>query len=486
MTTLGKMVFVSGFVFSLNLIIISNSYSESLGFSIKDSSDPEVAVLVLDDETLAPIQGAQVIISKLRQEKGSNSLMLTVIKEGYVRFSLIGNFTNVTVYLKPSPAGMTSHLVAGNFQGWDPLPGKKLVQLGLNFKCPNVLEFLDFQTGMFFSPIKDTINVHGDRQVPSNLVLPDQTVSYSFFNIRLNKPEYHWPLFPTRPLRLVAFEATSKVSDLMGAVQGGYTADILNKINFGRVGLTDVFMPQSGLHKDIALGYVLTPKQYQVISAQPSFKADVLVASFLDLDGNRQAFLPFDVKTAATLSQPNVLPVDLAGMKLKRRKVLTGVEQVLTVAVGENSKLISGILSPAKGGKKSLAVTPGVFLPVVPVEDYTQLPTVIKTQAFSQGIRVMSFYKTQAIPSFDFFLDLDSTPPTQNPEITYPVWTVAVLPGAGEVSVSTEGLDGIKQYSISTLDFGPIFNQNSIDVFLVLKALSRFSKSVALLKTGDL
>ncbi|MBI4925477.1 MAG: hypothetical protein HY843_06085 [Bdellovibrio sp.] len=292
-----------------------------------------------------------------------------------------------------------------------------------------------------------------------------------FASIKLNKPVYRLPLFSTKPVRLVALEGTAKVGDIVSAAQSGkYTASLLNYFNFTRFGLSDAFVPVggSGIADDIGVPYKLTPKLYHVSVSQPPFLSDVMVASFLDQDANRQCLIPMDVKTAATLDNPNkISAVDLAGLKPSRRTrrlFAQSSKNILTVAVSEKSKRVTGIISSEVGSQ----VNSGEFLPVDELEDFKILPTLIQASAPVHGVGFLSFYKKQPIR-------------LKNPEVIYPFMTVAVLPSAKAVSFVTQKLNGevIEEYSYSEFEFGANFNEKSLDGVSILKDLNRFTKTKA-------
>ncbi len=486
-------------IFFLSMTLaVSNVHAESLGFSLSDTANrnfwqfwnrPDLSIQAIDDVTLLPLSDVKISISdSLDSDLRSFSIeaytdsegfldfftfdrtshIITASKEGYTTFTLAGvRSKHVTFFLKPIPKADSVAIIQGGIQGWDPHPGKKYVQAGVVFKSLNAVDVIDFQTTSFFSPLKDIINVMGSREIPSNLVLPNQDVTVLFATVNLNKPVFRLPLLTRRNTRLAVLEASGKATDIMSALQGGNGSSyfsLLNQLSLSRIGLSDTFQPSTGLSKTINADMKLVQNQYQVHANRPPFAADVVVVSMIDQNGDRRFLYPTDIKTASSLQDPNSLhDVNLSGITQNQN----ATQGIVTVALGDQFKQVSGILS----SQISVMTKPGDFLNVALIPDYQTLPQTVNLTAPAHGIGMLSFYQT--LP----------------PELSYPVWTVAVLPTLGNIQFSTQNLGtsvNIQKYSVTQLEFGASFNETIIDGQTLLKDLNRFGKAVSAQSHGEL
>ncbi len=491
-------------LFGLSGLSSKIGQAETLGFSLSKKAEGEAAknlqVTVVDDISQAPLPDAQILVADtldsrtalFERQANSNSggevkftdlgiqpKAVTVSKTGYETLSIVGIQTlQVTVFLKPLLNLTPQVVVHGNFGGWNPPPGRKNIEAGMVFRTLNAMDMLDFQVSSFFSPLKDTIDVYGKREIPSNLTFPDQEVSVFLGSIRLNKPDFRLPLSSQRPVHLAGIQCVGKISELMSGMQGsnGPSADLLNKLGFQKVALTEVIQPSDGLHKDFDATLDLVPNQYQVTVNPAPFVADVVVVSALDMEGNRQVLLPTDLKTAATAEDPsNLHPVSLAG---PAHPIAGAVPDVLTVALSKKQKQISGIVTDQAPAQ----FRAGDFLATDELADFKNLPESIQLKALSHSIGVVSFDRSIPRVTENSENIKQLIPIEIKKEAYYPIWTIYTLPQAGTTSIPTKNLPtgtAVRKYSVSQLDFGSSFDESSIDGMKILRQLERFSRATA-------
>lgn len=492
------------------LLIISGLGStagraESLGFSLSlrsGGSGSTLQVQVLDDVTLLPVEGASITVSDtLGAAEASfvieaetpregvvqfarpspGPLAVGVYKEKYIAFSIVGiQSDEVTVFLKPIQLPDQYTLVKGDLGGWNPSPGKKHVQAGLVFRSMSAMDLLDFQVQSFFSPLKDTIEVMGKREVPSNVSIPDQEVSLFLGTIRLNKPSFRIPLYSQRQIRLAALQGVSKVSDVIAALQGGgFNAELLNKLSFSRFGISSTLEPAPDLKNDFNADYALSPSKQEVRVTRPQFVSDVIVLGGLDLEGDRQSLIPMDIKTAVSIQDPNqVKPVKLASIQ---ESIGNSKSLLMTAAVGKNAKRLSGIITDSPGP----LVQVGEFLNVQEIGDFRQLPDRIAIKAPEMGLGMITFCAKGVGPRFDGMSEEEfplAPGLEKKAEYHYTTEVVYVLPVAGEVRVPTQNshpIPKVSKYSISQVEFKPTFDERVIDGHLILQKMSRFTSAFA-------
>jgi hypothetical protein len=479
--------------------------SESLGFSLALRAGVESSTLqvqVIDDITHTPIEGAGVTVSdslgtaeasfviEAETPKDgvihfarptSGPLTLGVFKENYIAFAIVGiQSDEATVFLKPLQLPDQYTLVKGELGGWNPSPGKKFVQAGLVFRSMSAMDLLDFQVQSFFSPLKDTLEVMGKREIPSNVSLPDQEVAFLLGTLRLNKPAFRIPLYSQRKIRLAALQGSSKVSDVIAAVQGGgFNAELLNKLNFTRFGISSALEPIADLKLDFNADYVLSPLQREVRITRPPFPADVIVLSGMDLEGDRQVLIPMDIKTAISIQNPNqIKEVKLAGLS---ESIENSQTLIVTTAVGKNAKRLSGVITESKIAN----VQVGEFINVKEIGDFRQLPDRVGVVAPLQGVGMLTLCAKGIGPRFEGMSEVEFP---QNPgaektaEYHYTTEIIYVLPVAGEVKVpiqTVHSIPKISKYAVSQVEFNPAFDERIIDGNKILQKIRRFTSAFA-------
>lgn len=432
------------------------SFAETLGFSIDgDSRDSRAQIEVRDDQTLRPITDAQV---KLAEG------MATVRKEGFATVTVAGiAHQHVTVYLKrlPEPAERGQVVISGTMGDYQVPEDGSVVRAGLVFRAPSVFDLLHFEISSLVSPITDTIDVMGERKIPSNLVLPRQDVPVLFTTVELNKPEYRLPLSRQSRSRLVGVQLQIKTDDLVSMMTGDGNLSSpanLNRLTFDRVGYTDPVTPSDGLRRDVPATTGLEDA-YQVEVAKPPFKADVMVAALSDLAGDREQLVPTDIKYPDNQGE-RIAPVRLRGAS----PALGQNRGVLAIAMVDKGKNISGVLDPMAGASVQL----GQFLGIEPIQDFQALPATVGLQAAPNSVASAVFESSALDPV---------TGKTQS----YPIWYVYSLPGAGAVNIPTAQAPvagQIKSYSVMQLEFSSL-NEDSIDGRTIMTELRRFSRSEA-------
>jgi hypothetical protein len=465
-------------VLALACLIGGIAQAETIGFSLSVSHSPggQINVVVKDDATLAPIPDATVSVSSslakleegrfnfaltpksgsVRLHRDTGEQVVTVSKSGYATISILGvQSDQVTVFLK-SNAPVPQVVASGILKGWVSPSGYSSAFGGVVVRTLSALDLLSFDFKSLISPLKDTIDVFGKRQIPSNIVLPQQDVFLPIGSITLNKPTYRLPVQQARPVRLVGVHAEVRVSDVISAFQPGgkYSVDLLNKLKFTRVGIGPQVTPQSDFQQDINASYALSPT-YEVTVTPPPFNAHVFVGALTELDSERLSLLPTDFKTAINGDRPG----DVRTMTLVSPRV--GRTDVVSIAVGDKGARVSGILT----AEPSSVVRPGQFMDVPAIQAFRQLPDSIAFQSVSQGIGVATFLSKDAS--------------TQHSSVA---WVVNVLPTAGTVSIPTHLIPSgttISSYSLSQFEFAPSFDPRQIDGRSIMKSLQRFSRASA-------
>ena len=227
----------------------------------------DIAVLVLDDVTGAAVSDATVSVGDSLQDEGSAATRgqtssqgsfvvkgslsrgpraLTVSKDGYATISIAGlQSPQVTIYLKTAVTAATAAgptvLASGEMASWPSVGDSDNVTAGLALQSLSALDLIHFSTDSFISPLKDSIDVMGPHDIPSNFLIPDQDISVFFASIHLSKPAYRLPVPRGKTVQLASVQGTIAVNDIISLAQGGgkLSMDLINKLTFTHAGITD-------------------------------------------------------------------------------------------------------------------------------------------------------------------------------------------------------------------------------------------------------
>ncbi len=450
------------------LTAFTASAAETLGFSVssESSSSTEMSVTVVDEANLQPVEGAKVSVfdsaptamDQITDATGvltfgnltSGFKSVTVSKDGFSSITVAGlNGANITIYLKALPSQAAQPIVSGNTSGWEPIKNSNLVYAGVAFRNLSVYDLAGFRPEGLISPLKDHIDVMGDREIPSNLALPQQDVNVSIFTIHLDKPQFRLPLPKGKESRLVLLQGNIPARELMNAAQNGQAGylDVINKLKMSRVGISSAFTPNADMSQNVATS-VTVGATHQVTPSAPPFSANVFAAAVTDTAGDRTILVPTDVKISAKAGE-GIKAVSLAAPTSAFGKT----QNVLTVAQDSNTNRISGIVT-ASAGK---TVQPGAFLDVAQLQALTSVPKNFMVGNSDSKLMGLVFNSPSAT---------DGAPST-------PVWYVYSLPGTPPLRVAADPLDGKKLSDYSSVQFE--FGSNQIDMM----SLKRFTRATA-------
>jgi hypothetical protein len=444
-------------------------------------------VEVLDEETKKPISGALIRLDHSIEDlllnrsrwaglsdyrgralfpsfESSFPISLSVQKEGYTQVILGGlSFTeeevtvSVSVSVRKLGSKGQSEIVGGQFQDWKAPPrwGRSLVQTGLVIKSLSVMDLVHFDLESFVSPLKDEINLLGRREVPSNLVFPDQRVRLPIGSVRLNKPHYRLPLRKDLPVSLVGVQANVGLSEVLSSLNRGKRGalELLNELEFERAEKTGHFIPAEQPVMNLSGRFPLQGDVSVRVAGTPGFRSDVLLARLTDFSNDRTEFLPTDVKLGLNLDRPFERPVH----KLKGLDRGLGFSHwALAIALSETDDDFSGVFQELDGHQMEIG---GFMEPLSALS----LDGGLRFQPFEDGTFSVLIYRKNG--------DLDLI--------------LTVLPGAsaGEVLVSDLNLREGDEISSLVLDFGQDFDRSGLKTKESMKELRRFSRSARTL--GD-
>jgi hypothetical protein len=459
------------FFWTLNLHAAN---TETIGFSLSEpvteGMTAPVHVMVHDDSKLKSLAGAHVEIQSSFTEPAEmqgdtnnqgewtaanityrTPKIITVSKNGFTTVSVAGVLNKkIHIYLKETGGNTPTVMSSGSVQDWKTPNLGKVIYAGVVFPNISAYDFIRFNQNLFVSPLRDTIDVFGPKQIPSNVAFPEQDISVILGSVHLDKPEYRLPVLANRELRLVGLQGELAVRDaisLIGGNNGAANLELINSMKITQLGMTDVLRTHEDFTADARLTVPLRPK-FKVTIHPPPFKSDVFVAAISDLDGNRRNLIPTDIKVPLFASKPGTIkPVDLNSPETK----LGTSEHVMTVAVSKPPKMVTGILTAnAAAGM----VKPGNYLPIYQLN---LLSDFFEIQAPASGMGALVF------------------------DTAHPVWIVYALPAAQKVRVPKKiaiGKYNASYTSTVQLEFGPNFNPAEVDGTRIIEKLSRFAATL--------
>jgi len=413
------------------------------------------------------LSGAPLLDAEVRVTRVGAQFQLRVSHAGYIPVLIFGAESgSLKVDLRLSKKMVSSASAEGRLEGWQPLR-RDTVTAGAVFRSLSSSELVWLDPSLFISPWKDSIDVLGPRQIPSNVVIPEQTVDVPLSSIRLNKPSYRLPLQEGVESRLVAVQGQARVSDLLPLFQGGNSGsglEVLNQLRFTRVGLSSELRAEPGqaLRESIETVLDLKPGHQVTASAAP-FSADVLLAAITDLSGDRSTLIPTDLKLAQANSSVWLSAPE--GMMGRKRMVVA-----LAMSRPQDPNAPEGDPRRRRGAQISAVLSDSagkvVRLPSFPALQET-LADFPRTAPDSVGVRGRS-------GGVGYFT-LDSENETLG--VAY------ILPGAGSTRLRLEdfGVDlrSVQAMDLRRFEFYGEFRPEAIDGETVLQRLARFTRSGA-------
>ncbi len=437
-----------------------NSAAKSLGFTLINNNwqHNQLRVSVLDELSGISIDDATISVSNMGGS-WSNLHELTVSKKGYSSITILGlKGGDVLISLKPLPnkpddtPDDTSDVIAtGSMADWLFPEITSKVRAGFVLRTLSAFDLISFNISYFVSPLKDTIDVFGKREIPSNISLPRQKISIFLNKITLDKPDFRLPIQRAQKSHLVALRGDMAVRHLITGMNANKVSnDIINKVNFLEAAIAGPFIKDDNFAVDFTPFQKLA-KKHTVTVATPPFKADVVVMAVMDLTGEKEFLAPTDAKLAVNST------VELKG-------ITNQASDIIAAAVANRGAKISGILSGNAGASSRL----GPFLATSPAADAHSLPPEVIITAPTNGLGAAVFEAKHASTSQ-----------------VVPLWYVYSLPSVGTIKFSTTAFADAgktKQYSSIQMEFGESFAEESLDGATLLRDLKRFSRATAQIK----
>jgi len=223
---------------------------------------------------------------------------------------------NTSVFAQDAEVPETPEIIidslVGSADGYSVRNGDDKLDFGLVIPTLTKAQVMDFNLSYVLSSETSVIRAVGQRiNVPSNLSLPQQSERYSFFTIRIDKPEFKLPIATAElPPEIVILEGSIPFADTVDTLRNGKPLfAVINSFTFKSYSVSPVEAPTAP--QDLRVG--TNSIQGEQIEFQSPLKEDSdfitlglnLASSFQD-NGTLRHF-PIDIKT---LERPELLKTD--------------------------------------------------------------------------------------------------------------------------------------------------------------------------------
>jgi hypothetical protein len=282
--------------------------------------EADLTVKVTDAVTGQPVAGAAVLVGTkngdpfaeniLRTDdlgnatftnealRGATHFPITAGKTGYTLLTLFENADNVVnLALQPIPAEKDYSFLQGKVSGFPPGMDSGTLELGLFIPATRPEGLLDFDLSLFVSPYKVKVNIYGDRDVPGNVVLPEQSKWWGFIPINISKPDYIMPLPRGLTTHMAAMVGSVPISPAVSAIRDKDFLSVLNLASFNHVGWTSQRVTVKGDEKfNVNAAHEVIPGALISKVSNVPEKLDVVSISLVDPEGDRGDFVAMDLK----------------------------------------------------------------------------------------------------------------------------------------------------------------------------------------------
>lgn len=308
----------------------------------KEVSPADVSVTVLDAEG-QPLAGATVLVgSKQGLPFSGNQITtdangvaqfsdaalkegvlpsVTATKDGYSSLTLSQPAGNQIELRLPRQAAENEFaFLEGRVDGFPTGYPTSTLELGMFLPAFRTESLMNFDPQQFVSSYTTKISLIGERDVPGNVLLPTQRKRYGFIPITLSKPDYIMPLATGMKAHMSALAGAVSISDAVGAIQNNDFLGAINLASFTHVTWTNGPVEVRGNERfNLTFNQEISPRAVQAKLSGVPAGLDVVSVSVVDPSGERNDFIPLDVKAVKSESLQNgATNVGLGTLKNRR------------------------------------------------------------------------------------------------------------------------------------------------------------------------
>lgn len=289
----------------------------SVSIGLASTSQAELNVVVVDQHNKT-VPGAMVMVGQEEGQPFANNIAhtgrsglasfdapslsntaITVMVSGHPPITYFGQTGDEFIVAIPPALPTKKAKISGKFKNWPRKTSSAQAQVGLLIPFISPAGVFSFQMNDILSTSSDTISAVGQSfEVPSNLVVPRQKLSYGFFNVTLQKDTYRFPVNGPRTLGFSAMSGQfpfKKVVDKMR--NGGSALDIINDIKLRAFGTVDNVQLSSTVKHTFDLSQGQLEPCAQVTSRNNPQNLDLLSISLVRDSSATRNFQVTDLKT---------------------------------------------------------------------------------------------------------------------------------------------------------------------------------------------
>lgn len=222
------------------------------------------------------------------------ALPLTVQAQGFITSTIpvaLPGATTIQISHQEAPGQIE---VKGTTMDFGRLKDDGKVHFGLIFPAISRAQMLAFDLSTVISPQNDTISVIGNSvNIPSNITLPQQTVTY-IFPLDFNKPDYRVYLRSPGAYHMSATHGSFPLSRVVSDIRAGKPMfELINYFTFIEGGEKDINVQDNMAGQDMSVHQ--TQFNAQVAVKAPAFPANNVMVS-LALQEKNGLLTPTDMK----------------------------------------------------------------------------------------------------------------------------------------------------------------------------------------------
>ncbi|MCH2533024.1 MAG: hypothetical protein MK008_01125 [Bdellovibrionales bacterium] len=252
-------------------------------------------------------------------------------KTGYITTSFHQVSSQAQLFTIDPVEGSGRIEVRGETTGYGRLKKDDILDFSILVPTLTTNSLIHFDMSYFISSETDKIDLRFGKSmtVPSNVVFPDQTEKYLFFNIRINKPLYRMYFRKPGTYNLVALHGQARFSELVDKGTGTPIFDLLNSFHFKQAGI-ESFNLTGNTEKNISIQSMQFDRNVKVTAPGLISNHTLLAATLKPFEGQ---LIPTDIKRLYS-NQSTLLNTSSLGdtytLSVLKREPTTALDNTLT------------------------------------------------------------------------------------------------------------------------------------------------------------
>jgi hypothetical protein len=287
------------------------------------------------------------------------ALPVTVQAPGFITTTIpVAMPGMLTIQLTPQESGNEIE-IKGTTSGFGTMVDNGKVQFGLVIPAVSRQQMLAFDMSTVMSPQTDVISVLGQNiEIPSNLTLPKQTVTY-IFPITLDKPDYRTYVRSSGDYLMTATHGNFPLSKVISDMKAGKSIfEMINYFTFAEGGTRQVQVSGNTVGQDLTVNQTQFTNSLDVTA--PAFPSNQAMISLALNEQANGLMVPTDLKRImpgqsmalkSTGSKPNVLSLLIIDSKAGKTLVEKAMDRLSPMGVmnpGSDFPIPTGKLFPAQ------------------------------------------------------------------------------------------------------------------------------------------